>query len=103
MNRIVTEKASALRSLAERHGVRRLCLFGSAVREDFDPATSDIDFLVEFIPNPPAGRANSYFGLLEDLEQLFGRRVDLVELAAIRNPYFAREIAATEQPVYEAA
>jgi len=47
--------------------------------------------------------ADSYFGLLENLESLFGRRVDLVEASAIRNPYFREAVEKTKRPLYEAA
>ena len=39
----------------------------------------------------------TYFGLLEELEDLFGRRVDLVEIGAVRNPYLRREIDEQKQ------
>jgi len=83
--------------------VRRLGLFGSAVRDDFDPEHSDLDFLVQFEPMPPQRHADAYFGLLADLEALFGRRVDLVESAALRNPYRRREIEATQVLLHAAA
>ena len=89
--------------LCRRHAVRRLGLFGSAVRDDFDPEQSDLDFLVEFEPMPPQRHADAYFGLLADLEALFGRRVDLVESAALRNPYRRREIEATQVLLHAAA
>lgn len=54
-------------------GVRRLALFGSAVRGD-EGATSDLDFLVDF----ERETFRDYFGLLFFLEELFGRKVDLV-------------------------
>ncbi len=79
MNSAIQEKIEALRDLCLKHRVERLDLFGSANRDDFDPATSDLDFLVEFEPIPPAEHADSFFGLLEDLEHLFGRRIDLLE------------------------
>ena len=81
-----------LQSLCERHQVERLALFGSALREDFDPESSDLDFSVEFSLMSPEEHATAYFGLLEDLEGLFARRVDLVEIKAIRNPYLRRII-----------
>ncbi len=49
------------------------------------------------------GRADRYFGLLEDLELLFHRRIDLVEAGAIRNPYFRREVDANKYTLYDAA
>jgi predicted nucleotidyltransferase len=103
VNRIVADRLDVLNALAEKHGVQRLYLFGSALSEDFDPMASDLDFLVEFKATPPGGRADRYFGLLEDLEELFGRPVDLVERQAIRNPYFQREVEASKYPLYAAA
>ena len=78
--------------------MRRLDLFGSAAGDDFDPARSDLDFLVEFQPVPPGGYADAFFGLKESLEQLFGRPVDLVAAAAIRNPYFRESVEGSQGP-----
>ncbi len=92
-----------VRALCRRFGVRRLDLFGSAARDDFDPARSDLDFLVEF--DQGAARAMSvanYFDLKEALEALFGRSVDLVESGAARNPYLKESIAQSKEPVFEA-
>lgn len=103
MNRIVAERLDVLNSIAEKHGVQRLYLFGSALTDDFIPFASDLDFLVEFKAPALHGRADRYFGLLEDLEELFSMPVDLVERQAIRNPYFQREVEASKCPLYEAA
>ena len=85
-----------LESLCMRYHVRTLDLFGSAATGAFDAETSDLDFLVEF---EPASR-NTYFPLLEELERLFGRRVDLVKESAIRNPYFRQSVEQTRIPIY---
>ena len=47
--------------------------------------------------------ANAYFGLLEALQQLFGRPVDLVVDSAIKNPYFRQSVEETRTLVYEAS
>lgn len=73
--------------LCQKHGIRKLELFGSAARDDFDPARSDVDFFYEFDQNPDA-LADRFFGLQEDLERLLGRKVDLVSSKDVRNPYF---------------
>ncbi|HYK65560.1 MAG TPA: nucleotidyltransferase domain-containing protein [Patescibacteria group bacterium] len=66
-----------LRALCRRFHVRRLGLFGSAAREDFDPVHSDIDFLVESDrEHPDALSLNTYFDFKETLEALLGRPVD---------------------------
>lgn len=71
-------KRCELVALYERHGVERLALFGSALRDDFDPEKSDLNFSVTFSPMSPEEHAAAYFGLLDDLEELFGYHVDLV-------------------------
>jgi uncharacterized protein len=92
-----------LAALCRRFHVRRLDLFGSAARGDFDPNRSDIDFLVEFDRNQPdALSLKSYFNLKEGLEALLGRPVDLVEPGAMRNPYLKASIEASREPVFAA-
>jgi uncharacterized protein len=103
VNALVREKLEQVAELCRRHSVRRLALFGSAVRADFDPTRSDLDFLVDFEPLPPAPHADAYFNLLADLEMLFDRPIDLVESAALRNPYRRREIEATQVLLHAAA
>ena len=103
MTGVIEQLRGEVKELAVKHGVRRLAVFGSALTPRFDPASSDIDFLVEFRTMPPAKRADAYFGLLEDLERLFGRPVDLVELSALRNPYIRQAVEASRVVLYEAA
>ena len=91
-----------LEALCRRFQVCRLDMFGSAASGGFRPGESDLDFLVEFeLPNG-AGYADRYFGLLEALQQLFGRPVDLVVASAIRNPYFRESVERTRTSLYAA-
>lgn len=94
----VQSHQSELRELCRRHGVRRLELFGSAASER--DAIGDVDFLVEFDDLDPDAYADAYFGLLEALERLLGRSVDLVMTSAITNPYFLSRIARERTVVY---
>ena len=103
MLEMIEASRSELIDLCDRYGVRRLALFGSALRDDFDPGRSDLDLLVEFSPTSPQEHAEVYFGLLENLESLFGRRVDLLKLGAIRNPYLRQEIEEQQETLYAAA
>ncbi len=103
MPEMIEASRSELIALCDRYGVRRLALFGSALRDDFDPRRSDLDLLVEFSPTSPQEHAEAYFGLLENLESLFGRRVDLLELGTVRNPYLRREIEEQQETLYAAA
>lgn len=100
---LIAERRAEIAALCRRYHVRRLELFGSAARDDFDPIKSDVDFLVEFERDHPAALAfETYFGLKEALESLFGRPVDLVEPSAVRNPYLKASIERSREPVFEA-
>jgi predicted nucleotidyltransferase len=79
---------SELVELCRTFCVRRLELFGSAAAGRFDASSSDLDFLVEFERDSPMGPFRQYIDFQLALEDLFHRRVDLVEAAAIRNDYF---------------
>ena len=101
MIELVDEKRAELAELCRRYGVDRLYLFGSAATERFVPTSSDLDFVVELSDRQPAGSyADRYFGLLEALEELFGRPVDLVVDSAIRNPYFRGAVEKTRALLY---
>ena len=99
---LLESKRQGIAALCQRHGVRRLEVFGSAVAGRFDPETSDLDFLVEFQPLGPGQRAEAYFGLLEGLEALCDRPVDLVMTRAIRNPYFLQAVQRSREVLYAA-
>lgn len=76
-------------------------MFGSAARgEDFDPATSDVDFIVEFGPRSRRFPLEEFFGLRESLAEVLGRPVDLIEPAAVCNPYIRSSIDAGREVVY---
>ncbi|HTT83802.1 MAG TPA: nucleotidyltransferase domain-containing protein [Rhizomicrobium sp.] len=90
-----------LSQICDRWCVRRLGLFGSATTDRFDPAASDLDFLVDFAPLAPGDYARAYFGLREELQSLFGREVDLVTESSIANPYFRRRVESERQTLFE--
>jgi uncharacterized protein len=72
MINLIETKQEAITKLCEQFHVKRLELFGSARSDErFDGRDSDLDFLVEFLPLKPGERADTYFGLLEELEALF--------------------------------
>lgn len=98
MHPSIRAHAAELRTLCKQHGVRRLELFGSAATDR--EQVGDLDFLVEFEDLNPSAYADAYFGLLEDLDRLFGRHVDLVMTSAITNPYFLEDIARNRTTVY---
>jgi predicted nucleotidyltransferase len=98
----IRQAKSELAEICRRHNVRRLDLFGSAAGANFDPRTSDLDFLVEFGPFTKGEYSEHYFALIEDLKSLFGRPIDLLVSRAIRNPYLLESINRTRESLYAA-
>jgi predicted nucleotidyltransferase len=95
---LIEQQKASIADLCWRHEVRRLDLFGSAVRGDFQPERSDLDFIVR---TGYAGYADAFLDFADALEQLLGRKVDLLTERMIRNPYFRASVEATRQIVYE--
>ena len=87
---IVYQKRNEIRRIAEKHGAYNVRVFGSVARGEAGP-DSDVDLLID------AGeKTSSWFpaGLILDLEELLGRRVDVVEEVALRpalRPYVLRD------------
>jgi len=101
---IVTDHLDEVRALCEKYSVKKLTIFGSAVKGTFDRETSDLDFIVELFPyGDPIAEGRAYLDLWEALETLFGRPVDLVSLAEIKNPYVAASIRRDQLQLYDAA
>lgn len=92
----------AIADACRQHQVLRMHLFGSALRDDFDPTRSDLDMLVEFQPIESGSLVQAYFGLERQLASITGKPVDLVMADAVRNPYVRRDIEASKQLIYEA-
>jgi predicted nucleotidyltransferase len=100
---LIKENREDLKKLCLKYRVRCLELFGSAsIDKNFDIKTSDLDFLVEFLPLKQGEYADTYFGLLEAMENLFKRHVDLVMTGAIKNPYFLEAINKNRKVLYAA-
>jgi predicted nucleotidyltransferase len=101
---LVAEHLGEVRALCEKYHVRKLTIFGSAVKGTFDPAKSDLDFVVDLDEDPEkihypwGGRA---MALQADLATLYDRNIDIVDRSAIENPYFIKVLALTEQPIYD--
>lgn len=92
-----------LPTLCRRFHVRRLDLFGSAADGRFDPARSDLDFLVAFEEMADSDYTDAYFGLRDALAELFGYEVDLLTDAALANPYLRRRVEGQRQRLFPPA
>lgn len=98
---LVLDEATLRRvaDLCRQFHVARLDIFGSAVREDFDPERSDVDLIAAF---EPGTRRNleAHFDLIDRLEAVFGRKVDLLTDGTVQNPYLKEEIDAERRPLF---
>ena len=99
---LIEDQRDEIAELCRSFGVRRLDVFGSVVREDFDPVRSDVDFLVDFLEDEERNRFRDYFALRDALERVLGRPVDLVMARALTNRYLEAAIEAERQLVYAA-
>jgi predicted nucleotidyltransferase len=89
--------------LCRRFAVRRLRIFGSALTDRWDESRSDLDFLVEYGPEYKNLRPiDRLAGLKVAMEELFGRDVDVVNVAAVRNAGFLAHAEAHTQELYAA-
>lgn len=101
MHAVISDNKDKLAELCRRHGVARLEVFGSAAREvDFDPDSSDVDFLVEFDLGSAPATLDQYFDFRDALRGALDRPVDLVESAAVRNPYLRAAIDRSRELIH---
>lgn len=98
---LVEQHKEELFALCRRYGVRKLDLFGSGASSTFVDATSDLDFVVDFLDYGP-GIARRFYGFATAIEALFGRSVDLVFDSEMKNPYFRAMVNATREALYDA-
>ena len=99
---LVEQYRSDIAALCRRFGVAKLDVFGSTVTGQFNPAKSDLDLLVTFEAMDGMSRADQYFGLLQVLEDLFQRHIDLMTHQSLRNPYLIRAANESIRSLYAA-
>ncbi|MGB3306378.1 MAG: nucleotidyltransferase domain-containing protein [Thermomicrobiales bacterium] len=98
---LISDNLEAIRALCRKHRIARLDLFGSAAKGTFDPATSDLDFLIDAgsaIPGEPWRVID--FAL--DLEHLLGRSVHLSPMNGMKNRYFIASVNESRENLYDA-
>ncbi len=89
-----------IEAFCSQKGIRRLSLFGSVLREDFDPAASDVDVLAEFLPGALDGVGLDYFGYGDELSEIIGRKVDFCSKL---NKYILPKVRSEMLTIYERA
>ena len=81
-------------------GIRKLSLFGSVLRDEFDPERSDVDVLADFAPGALEGVGFRYFGYGEELAQIIGRKVDFCSRL---NKFIEADVRREAVAIYEQA
>jgi len=92
--------AGRLRRFCADKGIRRIRVYGSATRGDFDPARSDIDLLIDFLPGRTPGFG--FFALGDELAEILGRKVD-VNTERMLSEHFREEVLRQAKVIYGAA
>ncbi len=93
--RVDSEKIAAF---CRERGIRKLSLFGSVLRDDFDPQRSDVDVLVEYSPGRHPGLA--HFRYQDELTALLPGKLDF-NTPAMLSKYFREKVQATALAIYE--
>ena len=94
----------AIGDYCRQNGITRLSLFGSVLRDDFDPGRSDVDFLVRFEGNDAGPWMSKFMDMEEEFGRLLGRKVDVVDWGGIEqstNPVRRGHILKHARRVYE--
>ena len=85
--------------LCEAHKVRHLYAFGSVLTSNFSE-DSDLDLIVDFNDIDVKDYADNYFDFKFSLQNILNRQIDLLELQAIKNPYFKQVVDQSKELVY---
>jgi predicted nucleotidyltransferase len=96
---IIEQNKKIILDLCRRYHVRQLYAFGSVLTDKFS-TNSDIDMIVDFDSVNLENYADNYYDLKFSLEDLFKRKIDLLEEQAIVNPYFRKNVERQKQLIY---
>ncbi len=102
MHSIIENNLTELHEICKSFNVKRLYVFGSLGNDTFDIHKSDVDLIIELEEQDPVEKGEKLMILWNKFEVLFGRNVDLLSNANVRNPYLQQGIDATKKIVYEA-
>jgi hypothetical protein len=101
MNSIVTKRLNELKTLCNLYKVKSMHVFGSVCTDKFNE-NSDIDILISFDNLSIEEYTDNYFELHYKLQELFGRKIDLLTDKSLSNPYFIKGLEQTKQLIYAA-
>jgi len=101
MDKIVTDRIDELKILCNTYNVKSMYVFGSVCTDKFND-NSDIDILISFETLSIDQYTDNYFDLHYKLQDLFGRKIDLLTEKSLSNPYFIKGLEQTKQLIYAA-
>ena len=94
-------KTEQLQQICKKYNVKELYLFGSATTDNFSK-DSDLDFIVKFDRQGFEGAFDQFIDFKQELEQIYGRSVDLYHLKKFRNSIFQQEVERCKELLYAA-
>lgn len=100
---IIREHLDAIVALARAYEVERLEVFGSVMTDHFDPARSDIDFLIQMRNRGPLDDFRRYAALEEALGEVVTFPFDLILFDALNHDSFREAAEETRRVIYDAA
>ena len=95
----INKHIDQIKKLCDTNKVKSLFAFGSVVSDNLRPE-SDIDFVVDIDDKDPLSYSDKYFDLKFNLEKIFKRKIDLLELKAIKNKFLRQDIDQSKLRVY---
>ena len=101
--REIENKIEKLNALCVKYRVKKLFVFGSIVKGNFNNETSDVDLIVEVENLPPEQKGEILMKLWTELELLFSRKVDLITNMNLKNPYLKKDIENSKILLYDRA
>lgn len=96
---LIEKNIDRLKTICSTYNVDKMYLFGSALNSNFNDK-SDIDFLVKFKSFELSQYFENYMNLKENLKNLFGREIDLVEEQTLKNPILINSINKSKKLIY---
>lgn len=96
---ILTDRLDEIAAVCREYGVRRLYVFGSAVQGTFDPATSDLDFMVDLGEYEPE-IARRYVRFYESLRAVVNRDIDLITVRSRGSDRFMARVVESRELLY---
>jgi uncharacterized protein len=101
MNRIILNRMDEIQKLCKIYSIEFMYVFGSVCTDRFDN-DSDIDLLIKFKDISIEEYTDNYFELHYKLEELFNRKIDLLTMNSLSNPFFIEGIEKTKELLYAA-